>query len=132
MFVVFIVLLLVFLGLVSVFVRFRWARGRKIQVFGEVVYVAIELGQKDALRFHFESLLGYKRVHLEQTTEAISWVYLKKNDFEKLRISLKEIRQDKKGFRVGFMVKPLVFGGYGIAKMIHLERLDTAANFRKS
>jgi hypothetical protein len=104
---VFTLLLLVLIAIASVFIRFRWSKKTKVQIQGEVVYVAIELGQKDVVRFNFESVLGNKRVHLRQTTQDLPWVYLTKYNFEKLKISSNE----NYSFQALFTLKPLVFGG---------------------
>ncbi len=116
-----------------VLLRYRLVYSKTIKGESEIVYRLIDLGQKDFFRYSFESMLRKKRVFLKNKSKNIEWLYLNKNDFNKLTPeSPFEMKKKNYTLKFKFVIKRLVFGGYSCAKIISYEKVNHIPDIYKS
>ena len=111
----------------AVFVRYRLPSGPAIKVEGEVLYKFIDVGG-DFRGLIFEDALGNRRAWLTDGTV----LYVSGGDFEKLWEESPHDMREKKYTKYAILeVRPLYFGGYGVAKLKELRVIQKLPTLRK-
>jgi hypothetical protein len=121
------VILAALLASSSAFVRYRLPSGSAITVEGEVLYKFIDFdgGFRGVV---FEHLLGNRRAWLTNETT----LYVNEEDFQKLWEENPHDMREKKNTKYAvFEVRPLLFGGHGIASLKELRVLQKLPTLRK-
>ena len=111
----------------AVFVRYRLPSGPAVTVEGEVLYKFIDFG--GGFRgFVFEHLVGNRRAWL---TDGVI-LYVSEEDFQKLwEENPHDMREKKYTKYAVFEVRPLFFGGHGVARLKELRVLQKLPTLRK-
>lgn len=115
-------LFIIFLGLV--FLRYRIGSVKSIRGKSEVKYQIIDL-QNDWFRSTFESLFGNKRIYLTEQFRTTEWLYISKKDFKTLwPESPFDMKEKNYTISFEFETQPLFLGGFSIAKITSIEKID--------
>lgn len=92
----------------------------------------VDTGQSDFLRNGTELLLGNKKVFLADPIDDLQWVYVDKITFRKLWPE-PPLAMSRKNYTIKarFRTYKLLFGGYGKASVISIEKLEENPIIRK-
>lgn len=105
--------------LLAPLIKYRLPGGKAVIFEGEVQYQYIDLGQGDMLRTQFEHLLGKRRVFLVDKP----WMFVRSSDFERCWPE-RDMKSANYTISAKFQVYPLLFGGYGLAEVVDIQRLN--------
>ncbi|WP_405397575.1 hypothetical protein [Maribacter sp. Asnod2-G09] len=118
---------------ILIFLKYRIATSRKTTGESEVKYKVIEIGKNDFFRYSFENLFGNKRVYLKEKLENIEWLYVSKKDYNLLcPDSPLKMKEANHTIKIKYETQQLIFGGYGLAKIISHEMINKKPEVSKS
>lgn len=117
--------IVVLVGVLGMFATmYRLPTDKPAMIEGNVVYKSFEFGnvEEGIFRSLFEYLLGYDEVRVGQGRDNVAF-YVPSEDAQKLKAtSLGEGEMDY-SFKVRLQTYPLLFGGYGPASVLVVEKV---------
>lgn len=113
------------------FASIRIPTGPPITIVSKVRYQVIDIGQGEFLRTFVESCFRHKRIFLDEPIDDIHWVYVKSKDHQKVWKETTKMREENYTYRATLSVKKLLLGGYTVAKLEGLERVEEPPRFSK-
>ncbi|WP_221417854.1 hypothetical protein, partial [Fulvivirga kasyanovii] len=120
------------LPVMVVYFLIRLPVSKSIVIDSRVIYRMVDTTQGDFLRNGIEMLLGNKKVFLADPIDDLNWVYVDKTIFEKLwPESPLEMSRKNYTIKARFRTYKLLFGGYGKASVIGIEKLEENPIIRK-
>jgi len=125
------------LGILGVFLVVAWLRYRipmnkSVVIEREVIFKVIDLGFDDFFRCQFESLFFHRRLCVVDANGNQQAFFVREKDFAKCwKNSPFKLKELNKTLVVNLQIRPLYFGGYGIAKVKHIEMIAKSPIIRK-
>jgi hypothetical protein len=115
------------LGLIILypFVRYRLSFSSPVTFQDRVSYLVLDFKQLSVRSLCFENLFGNRIVNLEDGTG----IYVSAEDFR--RCWPDDIQEKMYSTRATIEVRPLLFGGYGLGRVIAVEKINEPPRLRK-
>ena len=122
----------VLIPVLAIYILIRLPMSKSIVIDSRVMYRMVDTGQGDFLRNGIELLLGNKKIFLADPIDDVKWIYVDKAAFEKLwPESPPEMSRKNYTIKARFRTYKLLFGGYGKASVIRIEKLEENPIIRK-